>query len=104
MGINNRYLPSHPQGASAIYALDYSAILPPGVGIQSGGIAVALNTVPPTPTTELTVAPAGVEGRRVLAQISGGVSGHDYRIEWVANDTVGGIWPRTCLLLCAATS
>jgi len=104
MSVNNRYQPSHPQGASALYALDYANILPPGVGITSGGIAVTLNTVPPTPTSELEVTPAGVTGRRVFAQISGGVAGHDYRIVWVANDSLGNIWPRTCLLLCAATS
>lgn len=104
MALNNRYLPSHPAGASATYALDFSNILPPGVGIASGGLGLEVNTVPPGPTVDFVVGPPVISGRRIYAQLTGGVAARDYRLIWNATDTVGNLWPRTCLLLCAATS
>jgi len=104
MSLNNRFLPSHAPGAVAVYSLDFSAILPPGVGIASGALSIATNVVPPAPSSDFTVGPVTVNGRRLYAQLSGGVSATDYRLTFTANDSVGGVWPRTALLLCAATS
>jgi len=104
MALNNRFLPSHAPGESNLYALDFSAILPPGVTVASAGLTIQLNTVPPTPTTDFTIGPVTTNGRRVYAELSGGVSANDYRITFAATDTLGNLWPRSALLLCAATS
>ena len=106
MSINNRFDPSHPVGQSIVYGLDFSPILPAGVTIQSGAIKALYNTVPPTPTFDLTVTPLTPtpNTRRIYATVSGGTSGSDYRINWTANDSLGNTWIRSTLLLCAATS
>jgi len=105
MSLNNRYLPSHPQGQSCLYCLDFSNILPAGVGITTGNLVIELNTVPPASAgSDFIVGPVSVVGRRLYAQLTEGVSGRDYRLNWLALDSLGNAWPRTCLLLCAATS
>jgi|SRR5215467_5496565 len=104
MSLNNRYLPSHAPGASCLYALDFSAILPPGVGIASGTVFVEVNRVPPTPAADLTAGPVEIVGRRLYSFVQGGGAGTDYRLTWTAQDTLANSWPRATLLLCAATS
>jgi hypothetical protein len=104
MSLNNRYLPSHPQGQSCLYALDFANILPPGVGLTNASLEIQLNTVPPTPTTDFTQDPITVDARRLYCRLTGGVSARDYRLNWSGEDTLGNIWARSCLLLCSATS
>lgn len=106
MSINNRFEPSHPAGESIQYGLDFSPILPPGVTITTGAINVQYNTVPPTPTFDLSVTPLtpNPNTRRMYATVTGGTMGRDYRIAWTAQDSLGNTWIRTTLLLCAATS
>lgn len=106
MTINNRFEPPHPVGESINYGLDFSPILPPGVTIESGSITVQYNTVPPTPTFDLTVVPLSPipNTRRMYATVSGGTAGRDYRLQWTANDSLANVWVRTTLLLCASTS
>lgn len=104
MSLNNRYVPSHPAGQTIVYGLDFANILPEGVTIASGSVTVQYNTVPPTPTLDLTVNALPQAGRRMYARVSGGGAGRDYRLQWTANDNLGDIWIRTTLLLCAATS
>jgi hypothetical protein len=105
MALNNRYLPSHPQGQSCQYALDFSAILPPGVGLASGLLTLTSNTVPPAPVPgDFVQGPVQINGRRLYASLSGGVTAKDYRLTWAGVDSLGNNWVRTCLLLCAQTS
>ena len=106
MSINNRFDPSHPVGEQIVYGLDFSPILPAGVTIASGAINVLYNTVPPTPTFDLSVTPLTPtpNTRAMYAQVSGGTSGRDYRINWSAIDSLGNTWVRSTLLLCVATS
>jgi hypothetical protein len=85
--------------------MDFSAVVPPGVGIASGTLTFQTNTVPPTSSSDFTVTIAPLAtGRALYATISGGVSGTDYQLTWTAIDTDGNVWPRTSLLLCAPTS
>ena len=104
MGLNNRYLPSHPASQQCLYALDFANILPLGVTLASGALTVEYNTVPPLPQTDFTVGPVTATGRRLYASLAGGLSGKDYRLTWIGDDSLGNQWPRACLLLCAATS
>ena len=104
MSINNRYEQPHPAGAVIEYGLDFSTILPPGVTISDGRLAQFTNAVPPQPTSDFTASPVTTAGRRLYAQLAGGNAGQDYRIQWQATDSLGNIWLRTVLLLCAATS
>ena len=104
MALNDRYLPSHAPGQSCLYGLDFSNILPPGVTVQSGQLTIQTNVVPPAPSSDFTIGPVEANGRRLYANLAGGVSATDYRLTWTATDSLGNIWPRACLLLCAATS
>lgn len=105
MALSRRYAPEHPPGEACNFGLDYSYVIPPGVGISSGSIAIFSNTAPALASdSEWTVGPVSVVGRAVYAHLAGGVEGKDYQLRWTAVDTDGNPWPRTTLLLCAQTS
>lgn len=105
MALSRRYTPEHPPGESSTYGLDYSFIIPPGVGITAASVAIFTNVASPQDASaDWTIGPVGVMGRVIYATLAGGVEGKDYQIRWQATDTLGGIWPRTCLQLCAQTS
>lgn len=100
-----RYHPPHPPSESCYFGLDFSAIIPFGGGIKSGTLAIQTNTaVPADASSSWTIGPVSVFGRTLLALLSGGVPGVDYRLTWTAFDAAGAIWPRTVLCLCGATS
>lgn len=104
MSINNRYEQPHPATQVAVYGLDFSTILPAGVTISDVRLGQFFNTVPPSVSSDFTVGDLAPAGRRVYAQLAGGVSGKDYQIVWTATDSLNNIWVRTVLLLCASTS
>jgi hypothetical protein len=105
MPLTRRYSPEWAPAEVGSIGMDFSAIIPPGVGIASGKLDIASNTVPPVASSDFTVAGAPqVIGRAVYATVSGGVGGKDYQFTWTATDTNGNAWPRTALLLCAPTS
>lgn len=104
MAVSQRYKPSHPAGQSAVYAVDFSNMLPPGVGLSQPGVIIQTNTVPPGLATGITVTGGGFRGRLVWITITGGTSGQDYLITWTVGDTSSNTWVITALLLCAATS
>ena len=104
MPLSRRYTPEHPPGESCSFGLDYSYVIPPGVGISSGTCEIWTNTVPPAQSSDWTIGAVNVRGRAIYATLSGGIEGKDYQIRWTATDTEGNIWPRTCLQLCAQTS
>ena len=104
MPLSRRYSPEFPPGESSLIGYDYSFLLPVGVGITSGSLAVMTNTASPAPSTDFTIGPVMVQGRAIYASLSGGVLGSDYQLHWNAIDTLGNVWPRTGLLLCAYTS
>jgi hypothetical protein len=105
MPLSRRYTPEHPPGESCNFGLDYSFIIPPGVGIESGSVSIWRNVIEPTlADAEWSIGPVQVRGRAIYARLAGGLDGKDYQIRWVANDTDGNTWPRTTLVLCAQTS
>lgn len=105
MPISRRYSPEFAPGETCSIGLDFSPIIPPGVGIESGSLSVQTNTQPPQDASlDFTIGPVEVRGRAIYAMISGGVGGRDYQLRWVAQDSEGNIWPRTALMLCADTS
>jgi hypothetical protein len=105
MPLSRRYSPEHPPGEACNFGLDYSHVIPPGVGIASGTLAIFTNTVPVVAAdTDWSKAPVTVSGRTVYCLLSGGVDGQDYQLRWSATDSDGNIWPRNTLVLCANTS
>lgn len=105
MPIARRYQPEHPAGESCSFGLDYSFIIPVGVGLVSGTLAIFTNTAVPTPADgDWTKGAVTVRGRALYAMLAGGVSGVDYRLLWTATDTAGNVWPRTTLVLVGDTS
>jgi hypothetical protein len=104
MPLSRRYTPEFPPGEKSNVAYDFSPIVPPGVGLASGTLAIWTNTVPPVLSTDFTIGPVSVRGRALYASITGGVEGKDYQLRWQATDTDGNVWPRTGLLLCGQTS
>jgi hypothetical protein len=105
MPISRRYTPEHPPGESCLFGMDFSFIVPPGVGLQSGTVSVVTNTADPQDASaDWVIGPVGVRDRAIYANLSGGVVGRDYQIRWSAVDTQGNVWPRVALVLCADTS
>lgn len=104
MPLTRRYTPEHPPNELCVYGMDFSFIVPPGVGLASGAVTVWKNIVPPVQDTTWTIGAVSVWGRVLYASLTGGAEGTDYQIRWVANDTDGNKWPRTALVLCAQTS
>jgi hypothetical protein len=105
MPLSRRYTPEHPPGEEATFGMDFSYVIPLGVGIASGTVTVWVNVVPPVQdSTNWTIGTVSVLGRVLYASLTGGVEGTDYQIRWSATDTDGKVWPRTALCLCAQTS
>jgi len=105
MPLSRRYSPEHPPGESCRFGLDYSFVIPPGVGISSAGLEIFSNTATPvSAAADWTVGAVTVQGRTIYARLAGGVEGKDYQLRWSVTDTIGNIWTRTALVLCAQTS
>ena len=105
MPLSRRYTPEHPPGEQCNFGLDYSFILPVGVALASGTLAILTNTAAPIDAAgDWTIGPVMVRGRALYAMLTGGVAGTDYQLKFTAVDTAGNTWPRTALVLCADTS
>jgi hypothetical protein len=84
---------------------DFSPIVPVGVGLSSGSLAIFTNTAnPASADADFQKGPVSVQGRAIYCTLTGGVLGTDYQLAWTALDTEGNSWPRTGLMLCAFTS
>lgn len=104
MALTVRYQPSHPPGDDISFGLDFSMIIPMGVGIATAALEILTNTNPPQAQSDWTQGTVAIGGRQVYAQCSGGIEGTDYQFRWTATDTLGNTWNRTALVLCAQTS
>ena len=105
MPLSRRYTPEHPPGESCSFGIDFSFVIPPGVGIASGSLQILTNTAAPVDaSTDWKIGPVSVRERALYAMLSGGVAGTDYQLKFTAVDTAGNTWPRTALVLCADTS
>ena len=108
MPLSRRYTPEFCPGESCLIGLDFSYVIPPGVGIAKGTLDIFTNVVVPVDVTHaeghFKVGEVTVLGRALYAPLSGGLDGTDYQLRWSATDTDGNVFPRTALLLCAQTS
>ena len=105
MPLSRRFTPEHPPGENCSFGIDYSFIVPPGVSLASGSLAILTNSAAPADASaDWTIGPVTVRGRALYAMLTGGVAGTDYQLKFTAVDTAGNTWPRTALILCADTS
>jgi hypothetical protein len=105
MPLSRRYTPEWAPGENAILGMDFSFVIPPGIGIASGSVSFWTNTAGPTNVgTDFTIGAVQVLGRVIFCNLSGGLAGRDYQVRWIAADTDGNVWPRTALMLCGQTS
>jgi hypothetical protein len=113
MPLTRRYSPEWAPGEIGSIGIDMSSIIPPGVGITAASLRILTNTATPADASADWTGTAGsaagtfaanVVGRAVYSTMSGGVSGKDYQFLWNIQDSNGGNWNRTALLLCAPTS
>lgn len=105
MPLSRRYSPEHPPGEGCNFGLDFSPVIPPGVGISTASLAIFTNKVPPlSADSDWVKGAVNISGRIVYANLAGGLDGTDYQLRWTATDTDGNVWPRTTLILCASTS
>lgn len=104
MPLSRRYTPEHSPGDSCIYGLDFSYLIPPGVGVASGALAIFTNTVAPALSSDFTIGAVSWRGRTLYTRVAGGVDGTDYRLKWTVTDTSGNVFTRTALVLCADSS
>jgi hypothetical protein len=106
-GLTARFFPAHPPGESCVFGIGFDTVVPAGVGLAWGTLAITTNAVPPVDASaDWTVAEAGVvvRGRGIYARLTGGVAGTDYQLTFTAYDNEGNLWPRTGLCLCSQTS
>lgn len=100
-----RYQPSFAPSEACNVGMDFSFIVPFGVGLTGGALTIMTNVANPVPVPgDFVVSPVTVLGRAIYAMVSGGVRGTDYQFHWTAFDANGDEWPRAALMLCAWTS
>jgi hypothetical protein len=102
-GLTRRYVPSIAPGETAVFGIDYSAVIPLGIDIASGTLEILrLGGI----ADDVTAGPVSWRDRALYATVSAvaGADGFDYQLLWTAIDTDGNIWPRTALLLCSRTA
>jgi hypothetical protein len=104
MPLSRRFTPEHAPGDRCTFGLDFSYLIPPGVGIASGSLAIYTNTVAPVLSSDFTIGPVLITGRIIYSQLQGGVDGTDYQLRFNVIDTQGNDWTRTALVLCSETS
>lgn len=105
MPLSRRYTPEHAPGDSCSFGIDFSFVIPVGVGVANGAVAVFTNTADPADASaDWQIGPVEVRGRAIYANLAGGIEGRDYQIRWTARDTQGNVWNRTTMVLCAQTS
>jgi hypothetical protein len=109
MPLTARYEPPHPPTEVAAFGGDFSEILPPGIDLQSGALAIFTNANPPVAAdTQWTNSTPGgqvyIRGSKIFAIMTGGTAGTDYQFVWTVIDTRGNTWSRTALILCTLTS
>jgi hypothetical protein len=105
MAITRRYTPNWAPGESCIIGMDFSYVIPPGVGIVSGTLHFFNNLAVPIPAdSDWIIDGVEVVGRTLITALAGGVEGRDYQLLWTATDTNTFTWPRTALMACAPTS
>ena len=105
MALTARY-PSHPPAEVASFGMDFSPIVPAGMTLASGSLAIFKNSNPPVAggaDWNLTRQPY-LRGRSVFQILSGGVVGTDYLLEWTVTDNRGGTWVRSAAVLCGPAS
>ena len=105
MALTRRSHPPHPPGESCSFGMDFSAVIPLGMGIVSSSLAIFTNTVPPASAdAQWTKGQSYQRGRAVFQILAGGLIGTDYLLQWTVTDNRGSAWVRTGLILCASTS
>jgi hypothetical protein len=104
-GLTRRYVPALSPGETAVFAIDYSAVIPLGVGIAAAQLGI-FDRASSGPATELTWGSVSWYDRTAYAEVTAAntADGIDFLTLWTVTDTDGNIWPRTALLLCALTS
>lgn len=100
-----RYEPSHPPGEVCLFGMDFSFLLPMGVGIRYADLNIFNNTfLSPDVSADFIIDPVTISGRQIWTRVQGGVDGSDYRFLWRITDTDGFVWPRSALVLCSSTN
>jgi hypothetical protein len=85
--------------------MDFSAIVPIGIALSSFTMKIFTNTQPPVAAdADWTVSNSYIRGRSVFENLSGGVAGKDYLLQWTVTDSRANVWIRTAALLCSSTA
>ena len=105
MPVSRRYTPEHPPQDNCLYGMDFSFILPPGVGIFTVDLEIYHNIQPPVVADrDFTLGSPFIQDRSVFCMVGGGTEGNDYELRWNITDTAGNTWQRSARVLCAQTS
>jgi hypothetical protein len=115
MPLTRRYTPEWYPGETSNIGMDFSYVIPPGIGIAAAWLAIEdLDTradrfadftgPPPISAAQANTFTATVVDRMVYCRMSGGVAGRDYTFIWTAIDSDDNVFPREGLILCQFTS
>ena len=104
MAISQRYSSQAPADATW-FGMDFSHVIPVGVGITSATLLIQTNTNPPNAQSDWTTdAQPTVIGRQVWSTCSGGAVGTDYQFIWTVTTNHSQTYHRAALCRCEPTS
>lgn len=104
MPLSRRYSPELAPGEVSVFGMDFSSVIPPGVGIAAGSLTISAYS--PSGGQGVSAGAVSVRDRTLYATVTAQQSadGIDWKLLWTATDTQGNTWPRTGLVLCSETS
>jgi hypothetical protein len=105
MPLTRRYEPPHAVGETAAFGMDFSALVPAGIGLAAGSLKLFTNAAPPVAAdADWTAGQTYIRGRSIFQLMSGGKAATDYQMQWTVTDSRNNVWVRTALVLCTATA
>lgn len=106
MPLSRRYQPEHDAFDACYFGMDFSPIIPPGVGITNVLLHFFTNVVESQlADADFTILDGPTwSGRIAYAKITGGKYGTDYQLQWTVVDTEGTVWNRVALVLVGISS
>jgi len=114
MPLSRRYTPEFAPGETSVIGMDFSYVIPPGVGIQNADVGLFLNAraaargspVSPADPNDYSISAASWLGRTLYATLTLEHSAldKDFLVIWECLDFSFNHWSRSAMLMCTYTS
>ena len=110
MALSRRYHPEFAPGETSVIGMDFSTVIPPGVGITAVSPSLMLNIatppVPPADTADFLIQNVSWYDRTAYATLTlnNSALGKDFLLFWQVTDSSSNVHQRAAALLCTYTS